>query len=311
VKSLEATLSTLFQDGGLVYNNPVSVAVSEARKLWAKKSDPLIVSVECGTQNLTELNSRALFARCVFHSWTKYLTGQREHRKALDLSMKNLWRLDLPLKSDAVRLDDIGSMAMLHKHATLSLFLDQNFQKIIKDTVWSLIASLFYFEFEEEPRRGCSWKGVISCRYPQTPELKDELTKRFADVAVFHVGEATIRFHISCRVAIKLAEVTQAVDVRLQCHSHVASISGLSDTAMNLYQHQQKANQGQSPIVGLDQKRISAVGQLKPDSKRKSTDNQVDKQGVKRLKLLYHWGKNLHELTMKYIILKELCKNLS
>jgi len=278
----------LFQDGGLVYSNPVSVAVGEARKLWPKKSDPLIVSVGCGTQNPTELNPRASFARRVFHSWTEYLTGQREHRKALDLGMKNLWRLDLPLKSDAVRLDDIGSMAMLHKHATLSLFLDQNFQKVIKDTAWSLIASLFYFEFEEEPRRGCSCKGVISCRYPQMPELKDELMKRFVGVAVFHVEEATIRFQIPCRVAIKLAEVTQAVDMRLRCHSCVASISGLSDTARNLYQHQQKVNRGQSPIVRLEQKRIPATSQLDSDSKQKSSDNQVDVQGPKRLKLIHH-----------------------
>ncbi len=278
----------MFQDGGLVYNNPVSVAVGEARKLWPKKSDPLIVSVGCGTQNPTELNPRASFARRVFHSWTEYLTGQREHRKALDLGMKNLWRLDLPLKSEAVRLDDIGSMAMLHKHATLSLSLDQDFQTVIKDTAWSLIASLFYFEFEEEPRRGCSMKGVISCRYPQMPELKDELTKRFADVAVFHVGEATIKFHVPCRVSIKLAEVTQAVDVRLRYHSRVAPISGLPDTAMNLYQHQQKVNRGQSPIVGVDQKRILAVSRLEPDSKRKSPDNRIDEQEAKRLKLRYY-----------------------
>ncbi len=278
----------MFQDGGLVYNNPVSVAVGEARKLWAKKSNPLIVSVGCGTQNPTELNPRASFARRVFHSWTEYLTGQREHRKALDLGMKNLWRLDLPLKSDAVRLDDIGSMAMLHKHATLSLSLDQEFQKIIKDTAWSLIASLFYFEFEEEPRRGCNWKGVISCRYPHMLELKDELTKRFAGVAVFHVGEATIKFQIPCGVTIKLAEVTQAVDVRLRCHSHVASISGLPDTAINLYEQQQRVNRGQSPIVELDRKRNLIVGQLEPDSKRKSSEDQVDNQGAKRIKLIYY-----------------------
>jgi hypothetical protein len=63
--------------------------------------------------------------------------------QSLRLGYEESMAVGPPLKSDAVRLDDIGSMAMLHKHATLSLSLDQEFQKIIKDTAWSLIASLF------------------------------------------------------------------------------------------------------------------------------------------------------------------------
>ncbi len=210
------------------------------------------------------------------------MEGQLIHNGFLAASAKvNLWRLDLPMNIEGVRLDDINALAVLQQCAVKSLSSDRDFQKLMKEAAWALIASLFYFEFEEEPRPDMMWKGMISCRYPHIPELKQTLNLRFADTAVFVVGDTTVRFQSPCKVAFHLAEPTRDFDVRLRCHDRDASISGFPDTALNLYGCQVTSSQGQTALNSF---------MHQSDAKRKLTEEncpQFASSKPKRLRLRY------------------------
>lgn len=189
-----------FQDGGLHHNNPVNLALWEAKSVWPDRGQPdFVLSLGTGTwassSSLYAVSPRSpvkeRFISRVFHTFMKSLDGEKawtELRNGLPADSGTRYhRLNLHLKGKEPSIDDIGAMTRL-KHEASDFLLSDGRLNFIAD---SLHATLFYFELEAYPmyRKGAyNCVGNIFCRLQLSRHgreaLQEELCKSKAHFIV-------------------------------------------------------------------------------------------------------------------------------
>ena len=240
--------SIVFQDGGMEHNYPGSIAKTEGKKLFPKKPSYLMVTIGCGIQNRRVLTkSKPSCLHRFYNSSMKNIDPHHQYEISRLSDFEKTIRLDPVLNMEETTLDDVEAIAELQQKLGQIFKSDRVFRAQIKITAWSLIASLFYFEFEREPEPhgSCfSCNAKISCRYSDTLDLYAKLLTRYRNKAVFQVNNQIVMFKLPCRVKFQLPNLTRPFDVLMKFEDQEASITGFPDTAENLLDLQKNCLRG-------------------------------------------------------------------
>jgi len=167
------------QDGGMRrHNNPVNIALSEAKNLWPTIPDPdVVVSLGTGSeafdQPLKTSSFRNIFVDGwiprVYRSFMNSFDGQhtsKEVRNILsDRSQADYFRLDSSFPDAPPAMDDARSMERLLQWARIqpSGPCEQ------RDIILTLLTTCFFFELDKMPVFHCGLYhcvGTIKCRAP-------------------------------------------------------------------------------------------------------------------------------------------------
>ncbi|KAL1885228.1 hypothetical protein Plec18167_001885 [Paecilomyces lecythidis] len=170
-----------FQDGGMGrHNNPVNVALSEARHLWPDDADPDVV-VTLGTGSETASQKLSQFRNVVMDGWVPRLyrsmkssfDGHATWREVMsrldDGSQKNFFRFDtflpngLPAMDNTKCMDDLSSSTRRQS--------GENYG----EAALSLLTSCLFFRLERVPeyQNGLfHCIGTIRCRAPARSLIK-------------------------------------------------------------------------------------------------------------------------------------------
>ncbi|KAK4960688.1 hypothetical protein LTR66_012941 [Elasticomyces elasticus] len=166
----------IFQDGGLQFNNPMSIALWETRFIWPDKPEPdFALSIGTGMPEAARAAYAVgpqspvkdrFFAR-IMRTFMRSLDGERawkELNNTLPVEVRKRYhRLNFPLPGQEPSLDDVTIMHEL-KNRTLEHLKSDVQMQLVRD---SLLSLMFYFEFDEFPqhkdgRYDCA--GHIFCR---------------------------------------------------------------------------------------------------------------------------------------------------
>ena len=142
-----------FQDGGLAFNNPVSIALRESVALTPDESEPsLLLSLGTGSSNHAR-NSlsviyetfpfrvyRALWQRVGSKTAWDSLVGHQNRN-----SHCKLFRFDIDFAQDEPALDDVAKMEHVQQRAQA---VATN-SPLLKTVARHIRAELFYFELDE------------------------------------------------------------------------------------------------------------------------------------------------------------------
>ncbi|KAH7016325.1 uncharacterized protein B0I36DRAFT_254112 [Microdochium trichocladiopsis] len=182
----------VFQDGGLMYNNPASLAIREAAVLHPTTPGPSLV-VSLGTGSLqsqpdTVVTSarfwRDSFFFRVFRAFMQYGSADRAWQQLLshwEISKSSeVFRFDVEFKDVEPPLDDVESMPDMARNAFETISMSPVLDKL----VLRIRAELFFFELDQiEPFRiinstyQCS--GAIFCRLAPDSDEAQELVAQF------------------------------------------------------------------------------------------------------------------------------------
>lgn len=200
----------IFQDGGIYYNNPIDIAMQEKKLLWpdvAEAHPDIVLSVGTGynVQSSRQLPSPARISRWIPVSRVKRLARVSIDQFQSTLNSEETWRnfmqrngpperlknryvrLNLPLRDDPPKLDEVLSMAELQEMTRSSCTRRRDEIKSIADR---LLATSFYFELKsdtviEHEDHSIVLTGNILCRFPpgskEIQTLGEAFRKRSAD----------------------------------------------------------------------------------------------------------------------------------
>ena len=239
----------------MFYNYPGPIAESEAKKLFAEKINPLVVSVGCGIQLSTRssessswLSYKNSFLYRFYQSSMRNLEAHQQYEKfRLNGNNGSYRRLDPHIDMPETSLDDVEIIQTLQEKTTAALQVDAAYRVQLEDTAWLLVSSLFYFEFDDDPRpqkSGLSCSGTISCRYPNDERLLSRLKLLYKDRAFFYIHKKSFKFKVPCRIHFTLERLQDILNISLKYNRQIASISGLPDTAQNIIMIQKRYTRG-------------------------------------------------------------------
>ncbi|KAK0302569.1 hypothetical protein LTR82_017827 [Friedmanniomyces endolithicus] len=151
-----------FQDGGLQYNNPLSVALWELKHVWPNRASPdLALSIGTGVRNDSwMIGSQSpvkdrFFAR-IFRTFMKSMDGEKMWRDFFnsvpERARHRYHRLNITFEDPEPAIDDVAAMETLKKMTEAQICRHPQKTPIIN----SMLASMFYFEFERLP----TWNGT-------------------------------------------------------------------------------------------------------------------------------------------------------
>lgn len=168
-------VSGAFQDGGLRYNNPLALALSESRVIWSPGTLPDIV-LSLGTSTEEPHPPKAPHFCHVFNggfvprlcrSFMSSLNGEhawKEFKNRLDESTKaDYFRFNVPFTANDQRLDDVNQMNELKKW----VHLQPNGQEDRLRAASALLVASFFFELSEILKYEAGVyvrQGLIRCR---------------------------------------------------------------------------------------------------------------------------------------------------
>ena len=169
-----------FQDGGLLHNNPLNIALWEVKHMWSDRSLPdFVLSIGTGVSDAL-LSTFAAgphspvkegFLTRIFKTFMRSMDGEKIwkdiYNSLPESSKSRFHRLNLTLQGAEPAIDDISSMYELQKQAV------EQAQPVafLRPALDAIYASMFYFEFEEPPVfRGDAYAciGNIYCRVRQS-----------------------------------------------------------------------------------------------------------------------------------------------
>ncbi|KAI9893876.1 MAG: hypothetical protein M1814_005429 [Vezdaea aestivalis] len=156
----------IYEDGGLFYNNPISIADSERKAIWPERADrPADIMLSIGTgYNPNDYNEKASTdsqsppPSLGFFSYYRNLKRIAEHHIAMSLNSERAWRewldtvahpsdhedrfvrLNLKCTKDPPKLDDIDAIDGLADSTNLQFAINQTVATIAHH----LVASSFY-----------------------------------------------------------------------------------------------------------------------------------------------------------------------
>ena len=247
-----------FQDGGLRYNNPLSIALLEHGFLWPEKGDPdFALSLGTGT---SEGNGNAFavgpqspvrdrFFSRLYKTFMLNLDGEQAWRELINTlppeKKPRYHRLNLSLKGPEPAIDDAAAMTLLKSYAEKSVASAAQFSSLLD----SMYASMFFFELDDIPSfTGDSYHccGHIFCRLELPPHGKDALLARLIGLSAHFlingtplssVGAESKKKSLSYRrrVRFEAASLNDLVGISIQGFtSRPRSISGMPKTLHQL-----------------------------------------------------------------------------
>lgn len=186
-----------FQDGGLSLNNPLAVALYEAKFLWPKQGEPdFALSVGTGTAQVSspllkhfpQSPVRDRFVKRIFKTFMRSLDGEviwnEVVRSQSTTSRTRLHRLNIIFSGKEPGLDDLNVIPALQEETERQCSGDMLLRPVI-DSIW---ASMFYFELESVPvfsRGYYHCVGHISCRLDLNNEARAAMYERLAASSAF------------------------------------------------------------------------------------------------------------------------------
>jgi predicted acylesterase/phospholipase RssA len=151
-------VGTEYVDGGLYANCPAEVALLEKDNIWAENNAPLdvLVSIGTGTQNrpdripsIIRVGGFEKIMATFFRSLeTDPMWKQLVDRTRDRTTEGRLLRLNPKLEGNYIALDDTRKMENLEEMVESQL-KDSSFKTILQQTANMLLASLFFFEPDE------------------------------------------------------------------------------------------------------------------------------------------------------------------
>ncbi|KAH8194108.1 hypothetical protein TruAng_011729 [Truncatella angustata] len=203
----------IFQDGGLMFNNPASIAVLEAEAVYRNAAEPsLVVSLGTGSSKLSNpvtTNARHFlrdsFPARVYRAFWKSSDSKRAWQQLINhtklSTTSDLFRFDIEFDGRGPALDDVGEMEEIGRLARESILESPALVRLAQ----RIRAELFIFELDPvSPFRFT--KGVfechghISCRLgPATDELSVFIAQLKESSALFRIGNLQDRSKVFSR----------------------------------------------------------------------------------------------------------------
>ena len=167
------------QDGGIKrHNNPVNVALSEAKHLWPTIPDPdVVVSLGTGSETVNQLFKTSSFCNFLLDGWIPRVCrsvmnsfeGQHTSREVRNIlagrSRMDYFRLDSAFPDAPPAMDSAGSMERLAQWVKSQPSGPREHREIIL----ALLTTCFFFELDNAPVFHCGLfhcVGTIKCRIP-------------------------------------------------------------------------------------------------------------------------------------------------
>lgn len=249
------------RDGGLRENNPVGVAVNEAKTIWGQNvAFDVIVSLGCGEAKNPQSQPRQVFMvpgwlTHLFQTLLRTMNGNSAWEKfsssvnneLLDRCSRLTVRFQQTREPD---LDDVNAIAEMEQLATSYRFHYQqpkgNFFPVwgqpsdeLEALAHRLMGSLFFFELKsiKQHEEVSIVKGWICCRLPPGTECHRRLIKRTSHFLVTNqkVHVPTLRdderlwLEVSFHQQDSLDSEPLRIDVNFDC-AYAVSISGFPMT---------------------------------------------------------------------------------
>lgn len=160
-----------FQDGGMRrHNNPINLALSEAKHLWPNSPSPdVFISLGTGSESTdSSSNTVSRFRNIlvdgwmprIYRSFSSSFEGQCTWREVLglldDRSRDDYFRFDVAVPGGLPRMDNTECMDTLSKLVRSNPDGQRKHQKAIA----SLLATSFYFQLEAKPEY---YSGLFQC----------------------------------------------------------------------------------------------------------------------------------------------------
>jgi hypothetical protein len=140
--------SGIYWDGGLVFPDPVKLALFESERLWPESSPDVIISLGTGIQPKGKGGRRSLYR--LWAGFMDFLDGQshsRDTAKGLEkLTHGSFFRLNTILQRP-IRLDNTSDLDELRK----SVCMSPTSRKETKNVVLALLCSNFYLTLDGKP----------------------------------------------------------------------------------------------------------------------------------------------------------------
>lgn len=140
--------SGTYWDGGLVFPDPVKLALFESERLWPESSPDVIISLGTGIQPKDKGGRRSLHRLWV--GFMDFLDGQshsRDTAKGLEkLTRGNFFRLNTILKRP-IRLDNTSDLDELRK----TVYMSPTSRRETRSVVLALLSSNFYLTLDGKP----------------------------------------------------------------------------------------------------------------------------------------------------------------
>ncbi|PCD21256.1 hypothetical protein FGRA07_11726 [Fusarium graminearum] len=194
----------VFQDGGLAVNNPVCIAIREARLLSPDLAEPsVVVSLGTGSASDDDNSSSGLFSakflprisRALWKQTSSKATWKHllSHQKAE--TNQKLFRFDVDFMGEEPLLDEVSMV----EHVQLTAYAMAAGSQSLHQLCRQLRAELFLFELDQlNPpyfmRGAYQCTGRIICRLrAHTPEYKGFIGQLCDRAARFRVGAQLVR----------------------------------------------------------------------------------------------------------------------
>lgn len=140
--------SGIYWDGGLVFPDPVKLALFESERLWPESSPDVIISLGTGVQPKVKGGRRSLHR--LWAGFMDFLDGQshsRDTAKGLEkLTHGSFFRLNTILQRP-IRLDNTSDLDELRK----SVYKSPTSRMETKNVVLALLSSNFYLTLDGKP----------------------------------------------------------------------------------------------------------------------------------------------------------------
>lgn len=247
-KTLPGSPFKQFYDGGVgKYNHPGPVAKAEAIELFQNKSACTLVKVGCGKQKSSDkISTDQRFYHRVYRLISDASKAAELHHYSN--TEPDFTYLNPDLDMDETSLDDISTLETLQTIVTSYLATNNDYRtKYEIPSAWLLTASLFYFEFFDQPQgkdQSIRCSGIIKCRYPDDQNLCRKLREHLEHITGFSINGKYFPFKLPCKVNFSLQSLTQNFDIQLLSGEKRSSISGLPDTAENILNIQKNCLRG-------------------------------------------------------------------
>jgi hypothetical protein len=263
----KAPNGTTFQDGGLKNNNPISLAVEEARLAWPSSPNiDIAVSVGTGCSAKQAAKGGWMFwpswlKRCV-DSFESNLDSERlwqEYASKLDTDKKERHhRLNVEFSTPLPSLDAAAEIADLD-NVTIEYFENEKARSQLQRTAEGLLASLFYLNVQKairDPTGVYFVVGRVLCRLEQKHQLALMARLRLSG-CFFHVKGVIHEINFSTQetamqagtafelpIHYTISELSEMVSVCLAFSATDAGVPGNS-----LVVPQRKYHIGGSPVA--------------------------------------------------------------
>lgn len=266
----KAPNGTTFQDGGLKNNNPISLAVEEARLAWPS-SPNIDIAVSVGTGCSVKQAAREEWTlgfippswrkRCV-DSFESNLDSERlwqEYASKLETDKKERHhRLNVEFSTPLPPLDAVGKIADLD-NMTIEYFENEKARSQLQRAAEGLLASLFYLNLQKalrDPTGVYFVVGRVLCRLEQKHQLALMARLRLSD-CFFHVNGVIHEINFSTQETAMQAGTTFELPIHYTISEQSEMVSvclafGATDAGVpgnSLAVPQRKYHIGGSPVA--------------------------------------------------------------